>query len=416
MRPVVTIALLWLLWSGPCVAQMSGQISTSPMLDALFPPGLPGAGTTPGTVVRSRIDPDYLPHAIQFGGLDLAPHLSTGFGYDSAPNGERPGTATFDIAPSLKISDELIGFGAYAGASIVRLPGNPAQNNITWSAALGEQMQWAETTASVQAAHATTQLTTLGLSTPSLTAPIQNDINAVNGEITQYFGIFSLTPKISVLQFHYGAALSSSDHILDRQSIELAADPPGDIRPLFLFRANQTHYAIGVPRQASANSASIEGLVGAETLPPDIWQFRALVGLATRHFAATNQKDRTAPVAELGLTWSLDPLVEIDMDAAHEIDDAAQVGIAGYTLSSLQFIASDEYFRNLILQLSTSIQSAQYFTTNLRAMSYDTLLSAEWHLSSRFAVTSSYEFTTRLADQSRCVNDQVVLFNLTWSP
>jgi hypothetical protein len=90
------------------------------LLDSILPDSIPGYATPFGvTGINHPRHPEET--GFQLGSLTLIPQLELSQGYDSAPNGSS-GSALFSAAPSLLVTDPILGFGVFAAANISRLP------------------------------------------------------------------------------------------------------------------------------------------------------------------------------------------------------------------------------------------------------------------------------------------------------
>ena len=113
------LALASVLWlCAVCAAR--GQL-----LESVLPDGIPGYENS-FSVTAPHPDRQLTPVPWQFGGVSAAPSVALAGGYDSAPNGAA-GSALYNLAPQILLTDPLLGLGVFASGALARYPQDQAQ-------------------------------------------------------------------------------------------------------------------------------------------------------------------------------------------------------------------------------------------------------------------------------------------------
>lgn len=377
-------------------------------LDSLLPAGIPGFGAAPGVTVFSRLHPDYAAFAIHAGNLDLAPEISLGPGYDSAPNGIATGSAILNLNANILAADDALGFGAYAAGNTQIVTGAPMQNSSGYTFAAGERAQLPLDVLTFSAAQLRLQETGFALNTVSLVKPVAVTASEFVVGDAHGLGMVTVTPEFAVSRAVFGA-LPGQNHTDYDETLNIADAPGGPVTAIARLHANESQYATN---QFNANT--YEALAGVEDTAPALWDVRLLGGIATRQ--PVTAKRVTAPVLEAAVDWMPTELDSMSLAVAREIDDPEQESADGYTLDEGRITLAHEYLRNLIISGSAAAQNAAYFQSK-RA---ETIISADaaltWRANRALAITADYSFNDRQANFLPAANEHVLTLKIDWTP
>ncbi len=377
-------------------------------LDTLLPPSVPGFGAAPGVSILSRLHPDYQSFGINLGSVSFAPRLQAGAGYDSAPNGTATGSPFGSLTPSLAITDQAAGLGAYVAGTVEQDFDEPAQNTAGYTLALGERAQFASDVFSAGIALLRTQETGFALNTFAPGKPVSVTATEIRLGDTRDFGMFTVTPEISAAQARFGG-LAAEDSTNFRQGLTIELWSGGPARFVTYLHATETQV-----RNPGLNANTYEALFGVADTADDLWDLRLLAGFAARDPAAGNIL--MAPVLEASLDWMPTDLDSMSFSIAREIDDPEQESANGYTLTGATISIAHEYLRNVIITASFHAAHAAYFATPLKETIFNADAAITWHLNRAIGVAADYQFNDRQANFLSAANENVFTCNVVWTP
>jgi len=377
-------------------------------LDSLLPSSVPGFGSAPGVTILSRLHPDYQSLGINLGTVALSPQLQAGAGYDSAPNGTATGSPFASLTPSLTISDQAAGLGAYVAGTVENEFNEPAQNTSGYTLALGERARYAADVFSAGLALLRTQETGFALNTFAPGKPVSVTATEIRLSDARDFGIFTITPEFSVDQSRFGG-LTAEDSTNYRQGLTLQIGSGAPARFVTFLHATETQ-----GRDPSLNANTYEALFGVADTADDLWDLRLLAGFAARDPAAGNLL--MAPVLEASLDWMPGDLDSLSFSIEREVDDPEQETANGYTLTGATLSIAHEYLRNVIFTASFHAAHAAYFSTPLDETIFNAAAEVTWHLNRALALAADYQFNDRQANFLSAANENVFTCNAVWTP
>jgi hypothetical protein len=377
-------------------------------LDTLIPPGSLGLGTpAPLTIIGAAQAAD-APVPIQFGGFTLAPSLTAGFGYDTAPSAGADGSALFSIQPHLVAADPYLGFGAYLAANAQYLPSQPDQNISGYTVALGEAAVLPDQKLTIAAGYARAATTNFSLTAINPGKPLAYTVAGITAGDRIAAGMFTIAPEISYAAIRFDRS-NALDFSQTRERTEIGYQPGGPIRLVTLFEATQS--ANHLP---ALNGASDTLLAGLDEDATGLWEFRLLAGAAWR--LPAQGRPLTAPVLEAGAIWAPTELTRITADLLREVDDPDQLTPAGYTLTQADLSIIEEASRDTDISAGLAASHAGYFQGGLNQDLFTADAGITWHLNRGLALSAAYAFADRQANFARAANQHVFSLNAVWTP
>jgi len=377
-------------------------------LDTLLPSSVPGFGAAPGVSILGRLHPEYQSLGINLGGVSLSPQLQAGAGYDSAPNGTAGGSPFGRLTPSLTVTDQALGLGAYVAGAAEQEFDEPAENTAGYTLALGERAQYAADVFSAGLAQLRLQETGFALNTFAPGKPVSVTATEIRLGDTRDLGMFTITPEFSIDQARFaGLAAEDSTNYHQGLTIEFSSGAPA--RFVTYLHATETQV-----RNASLNANTYEALFGFADTADDLWDLRLLAGFAARDPAVGDIL--MAPVLEASLDWMPGDLDSLSFSIEREIDDPEQESANGYTLTGATFSIAHEYLRNVIMTGSFHAEHAAYFSTPLEETIFNAEAAITWHLNRAVALAADYQFNDRQANFLSAANENVFTCNVIWTP
>jgi hypothetical protein len=377
-------------------------------LDTLLPSSVPGFGTAPGVTILSRLHPQYQSLGINLGGISFAPRLQAAAGYDSAPNGAGGGSPFGSLTPSLTVTDQALGLGAYVAGTAAQEFEEPEENTAGYTLALGERAQYAADLFSAGLALLRTQETGFALNTFAPGKPVSVTATEIRLGDTRTLGMFTLTPEVSADQAKFaGLAAQDSTNYHEGLTMEFSSGAPA--RFVTYLHATETQV-----RTASLNANTYEALFGFADTADDLWDFRLLAGFAARDLAVGNIL--MAPVLEASLDWMPGDLDSLSFSIAREIDDPEQESANGYTLTGATISMAHEYLRNVIITAAFHAAHAAYFSSSQEETIFNAEAAITWHLNRAVALAADYQFNDRQANFLSAANENVFTCSVVWTP
>lgn len=372
------------------------QVPDNYMLDQYFQQGVPGNANQLGTTVLSRARPDYDPLGIRVGDFIIRPEIDESFGYNSNVIGQVPaqGSAIIDSSATLKFASDWArnSFGGTFNVTNSQVPSVPSQNYTSWSVGLGGSYDIGRDTLTVAATHQYGFILPYGIDVVSFNrpgtlffAPIPFNLNDVRVGYTKVFGAFSLTPAFDFTNVTYGTTsyfgvnglvpppavdgfvLGSPENMsyLDHNIYQGSVTARYEYAPLRDFLAVVRGSSIQYPSPGNPalygpnrNGSAFDGLVGIDYTADAVWRYRLLAGYETRQYE--NFKTHSAPVFEGDVIWQPEGVTTVTLKGQRSIEDAVDLNVAGYVLTSGRLQVDHEVRRNIILSAYGSVLNAQY--------------------------------------------------------
>lgn len=401
------------------LAQATGRAQT---LSGFFPIAVPGYAEAPGVTARSRLHRQYdaLGITSRLTGPDfmIYPALGVGFGVDSAPvSGAGPSAVAF-ARPSLRIQDDAFGLVGFASADLTGYAPDKAADSNDLTAALGFGVPLGPDRITVGAARAAIAESALGLGQSGGTAPFRVVVNDGRAAARLPFGRFDATERFGMSH----EALAAASRIAPafrgrtvlRESSEIATAPDRVLRWLVLLKAAQARYQGVVPGGGFGNSMTITALGGFETNAASLWRLRVLAGAARQAFAAGRPASRTAPIFSIGLGWTPDGLISLDLAVSREVGLDSTLGTPGTAVTSAELAIAEAYQRNLLLTASVAARAATFAGVPAREIDVDA--GAVWHISRALAVEPRAWLALRRNLSGSAPREARATLSMVWSP
>jgi O-antigen/teichoic acid export membrane protein len=394
-----------------------------------FPPGVPGYDTWRGVTVASRLHPLTDPPGIHAGDFLIRPALEEGIGYDDNVLGGTRRQGSWDVVtrPSVLIGSDWSrdSVGAYLSLDDTRYLELPRQDRTDWTASLGGAIDIGRDRLSLAVSHMSLHESRTDIDAIAADAPIAYRLDDARAAYALNLNRLSVTPNIDVSAYRYQATTilgvptsqASRDRDVVRGGLTLRYELAPDRGLLLLTRATGTRYTVAQPGSPSRDSTGYEMLAGLDYDYDGIWRWRLLAGWEQRDFAARRQYGaHAAPIVEAGAIWTPTGLTTLIATLSRSIEDAAQEGVGGYTLTSAKLSLDHEYLRDVLLRASAGVQTASYTQGggNQTALTLGT--GATWLLDRNIRLSATYGFTvldgTRnpaLAVSGRSIGNVVML-------
>jgi hypothetical protein len=375
-------------------------------LDTVLPEGIPGYGTPFGVISASRQRPP-TPPGFLLGDAMLSPSLMLGGGYDSAP-GDAVGSAFGSLAPSLTLSDSIIGLGAYAAANSTQYPENEAQDLHGAVAALGERMVLPEETITLAAGWLAARESAFALDATGTVRPPSYEVRDVRASDEISAGLFAITPEVSASWLSL-PAFPAADRTDVAGGVTAALRPGGPVQFVLRLRGLDSR-----DRDATLSAATSQALLGVLDQASGIWAVSALAGVAQRSPRVGEQI--SAPVLEWRLDWL--PFLRDRMRAtlAREIDDPDEIAATPYILNEAKLVLEHRLPEGGLLTLSSDVEGAAYLSSPRRATLVREAARLDWPVSPALAFDAAYNFNGRQANFLRAATEHVVTLGVTWTP
>jgi len=406
------------------------------LLDEL-PATIPGYDSRFGLPLLARAETRLRSLGIDLAGLDLAPSLDIGTGFDSNPRGARParGSAFVTTAASLGLLHQASG-ATIAGqlrAEDRRSLDMPSQSRTNWSAALGTAAEIGGGRLSIAASHLALHQDRTDLDSIASDRPIPFTADNARISYSYRFNRLTLTPNAEFTLYRFSATTIAGIPIsqLYRDRAVSCAGLGGryELAPrhglLFALGAAATRYqhpAIGEPSRNSTDALALVGMDSGNADPrANPWSYSILLGAQSRFFADSTLATRIEPVADAQLHWQPTGLTGATLRLTRSIEDAARPGQASATISRARLTVEHEYARDLIFQLTGGAQLAEY-DQGRTGISTTAGARVIWLVNNYLRATLSYDFSrwreglldSSPADSARLRN--LVMLRLRFSP
>lgn len=375
-------------------------------LDSLLPAGIPGYGTPFSVVADHRLEVPEVT-GFQSGAFSAVPSLAASAGYDSAPN-EHPGSAVLAATPSLRVSDSLLGLGAYAAANTARYPQDNSQNTSGEMLALGERAVLPDETITLAGGYLRGQETGFALGSAPVSKPVNFTLQNLRASDEISSGPFILKPEISATRFGF-PGLAAQNRTDTREVLTTTWAPEGPVQFVLRLGAVQSDYVA-----PGFNATTDQVLAGFVDTANGLWTFSALAGAAQRR--TRSGPALSAPVLEARLDWMPSDLDRLRLELAREIDDPDEISAAAYTLTQAKVSLAHEVRTDITGKFSAEVGNAAY----LRSAQRQTLVQAQaglnWRLGAHLALEGDYAFNDLQGNDQRAANAHVFTLGMTWTP
>ena len=383
-------------WPAPAWAQYISQF---------FPSGVPGYQDETGVTVASRLRAPYEPQGVHVGDFLVHAGLGESLGYRSNVAGfaGAPGSWFAETAPSATIvsdwsRDQL---GAAVTVDNTRYFSTPKQDTTDWTVAIGGGYTIGRENLTAGYSHLSLHELPNAIGSPLSQTPIPYTVDDARLSYAFDQGRFKFIPRVDVQLYQYGDATvlgvpisqSFDNRVVATAGVETHYALTDQHSLLFVARGTESRYTDTPAGQPTCNSQSILALGGIDYQADGPWRYRLLVGVERRGFDAAQYATHTAPIAEASVIWTPTGLTTVTGTLSRTIEDATQLGTAGYTLTQGSVVVDHEYLRNVLLQAKGSLQAADYLQGGTTQTSYSFGAGAQWLLNQHLRVALTYSFT-----------------------
>ena len=386
----------------------AGGGAAAAWLDTLFPPGVPGYRAEPGVTVVSRLRPETVPEGVQAGAFTLHPVWEQSIGYDdNVLGGPSPlGSWVVGTRPSLLAASDWSrnALGFYAAADNRSDLNAPAQSRTNWTASLGGGLDIGRDRLTLAVAHIDGHEDRTDLDALPSDRPIAFQVNDVRASYAWLSGRWTVTPNVDASSWHYDPTsilgVPASQAYRDRTVLLGGTTVSYELSPqrtlVVVIRATGQDYTQPTPGAASLNSTGFQALAGVDYADDAVWRYRLLLGAEHRDFAAAaTYPARTAGIAEGEIAWMPSGLTTVIGSITRSMEDAAQEGVAGLTLTTARLTLDHELRRDLLLHASAGLQHADFLQGGPPQTSYALGVGATWLMNRRVQLSATYAFTAQ---------------------
>ena len=381
-------------------------------LGTLFPPGVPGYNDEPGVTVQSRLHPETQPQGVRDGPWLLQSAWQESVGYDSnVLGGSAPlGSWTVNTQPSLLLSStwSRAALGAYVELDNRRDLNAPGQNRTDGNASLGGTLNFGQDRLTLAAAEIDSHEDRTALDALPTDRPVPFQVQDLRASYAWTHGRWVITPNMEAAVWHYGSAtilgVPASQAYRDRDVFQGGATVGYELAPqrslVMVARAIGQDYQHAQPGQPSLNSTGYQLLAGMDYADDGVWRYRLLLGAEHRDFAAAAYPSRTAAITEAEIAWLPSGMTTLAATVSRTMEDAAQEGVSGYTLTSARVTADHELRRDFLLHASAGMQRADFLQGGTWQAGFTLGLGATWLVNRHVEVSATYDFTDQHGSSS----------------
>ncbi len=375
------------------------------LLSTYFPDGVPGYGTAPGVTVSSRARPDFDPQGIRLDSFVLHPQLEQSLGYDSNVFGGTPQRGSWIVGthPSLLVASDWSrdSLGGYLAVDDSRYLDQPAQSTTNWTGSVGGSVAIGRDQLTVSAAHFSLHQSRTDLDALPSDTPVGYQVDDVRAAYAIALNRLSVTPSLAYSAYRYDATTifgaPTSQTYRNRDVLQGAVTTRYEMEPqrnlVVVIRALDSNYVAPQPGTPSRNSTGYQVLAGLADDGDAVWRYRLLLGWEVRNFAASHYSAHQAPIAEAAVIWSPSGMTTVTGTLGRSIEDAAQEGIVGYTFTNARLVLDHEFQRNVLVQVSTAMQRADYLQGGGQSTGVTLGGGVTWLLNRHMRLAATYDFT-----------------------
>jgi hypothetical protein len=383
----------------------AGGSAAADWLDTLFPPGVPGYGAEPGVTVASRLRPDTQPLGVPAGAFILHPALEQSIGYDdNVLGGPVPlGSWVVGTRPSLLVSSDWSrdALGLYVSADDRRDLDAPAQSRTDWTASLGGSVDIGRDRLTLAIAHIDSHEDRSDLDALPTDRPVPFQVDDARASYAWLSGRWTVTPAVEASSWQYGETsilgMPASQSYRDRTVLLGGTTVSYELAPqrnlVFVTRAIGQDYTHPSPGGSTLNSTGYQALIGFDYDDDAVWRYRLLLGAEHRDFAAAAFPARTAAITEGEVAWMPSGLTTVTASFTRSMEDAAQAGVAGFTLTTAKLTVDHELRRDLLLHAFSGLQHADFLQGGTQQTGAMFGLGATWLVNRRVQLSLTYDYT-----------------------
>ncbi len=374
-------------------------------LSGYFPAGVPGYSTMPGVTVLSRARPDYQPPGIAVDSFLVSPSIAEGVGYDSNVLGGpgSPGSWTVGTHPAVQVKSDWStdAVAGILGLDDTRYLDTPSQSRTDGTAAFGGNMAIGRDELTLATAYLASHEDRSSIDALPSDTPIAFKLFDARIGYTVTLDRLSLTPNLDFSNYQYsnttilGAPASQSYR--NRNVIAGGVTARYEIMPLqnalLVLRGTTTNYLVPQVGQPTRNSTGALLLAGLSDDRDAIWRYRLLLGWEQREFAASAYHAHGAPVAEAELIFAPTGMTTMTGTLTRSIEDAAQEGVSGYTLTAGKLTLDHEYDRDILLQVTGGVQQADFLQGGGKQTALLFGFGVTWLIDRQMSASATYNFS-----------------------
>ena len=375
------------------------------LLETYFPSGVPGHATAPGVTVLSRVRPEYDNLGTRLDSFILRPRLDTGVGYDTNVVGGAASRGSLMVVtrPSLLVNSDWSSnaLSGYVAMNDIRYLDQPQQSRTDWSTSLGGTLAVGRDQLTLGMTHLSLHQDRTELDALPSDQPVAYRVDNAHAAYTIALNRVAIIPSLDFTAYRYSATTilgaSAPQSYRDRNLLQGAVTTRYELAPqrnlVVVVRALSSQYLVPQPGQPTRDSTGYELLAGLDGRADAVWCYRLLVGWEIRDFAASSYPTHQAPIVEAELIWSPSGLTTVTGTVTRSIEDAAQEGIAGYTYTRAKLTLDHELQRDLLLQLSASMQQADFLQGGGTVNGVSVGAGATWLMNRHMRLSATYDFT-----------------------
>jgi hypothetical protein len=281
----------------------------------------------------------------------------------------------------------------------------PSQDRTNWVASLGGSVRVNSNVITIAASYFSLHQDRTDIDALPSDTPIAYQVEDVRVADRISLGHITVTPAVDASSWHFDDTtifgVHTSQAYRDRDVLEGTVTTNYELASLrslvFVLEALDTHYTQPQANAPSRNSTGYLALAGIDYEFNGFWRYRLLGGYELRDFSAPQYAAHAAPIAEADITWMPSGLTTLTGRLTRTIEDAAQEGVAGYTLTSAKLLLDHEYLRNVLLHAHVGIDRATYLQGGGTETSYGLGANVTWLMNRHVRVSASYSFTDQTA-------------------
>jgi hypothetical protein len=351
--------------------------------------------------VASRNRSEFDNGGIQVGSFVIRPNVEESFGYDDNILGSHERLASAEERTQFALSGATTwsrnGLSASITADDVRYLSQPAQSFTNWTANLGGSYDIGRGKATLAYSHMSLNLQPGEIDNLVAGVPVPFQVDDVHATYLADLGRITLEPELGFTRYHFARlAVDGIDvgaEAGDRSVVSGAATAAYEFdtarKILLSVRGSYSAFDNGFG-QPLRNNTGLTALVGADYTANALIRYRVLVGYAERLYQNAAYRTITAPVAEGSLIWTPQRLTTVTLTGVREIQDSIDASVVGYTYTEADLVVDHELRRNLLLQLRSSAQLANYAQNAGPQTIYAFGGRVEWYLNRFARLTGDY--------------------------
>ncbi len=361
----------WVVRRAGLVLVLWPVIASAQAVNVEFPAGVAGYDQQFGVTVLTRLRPQYDAPGIRVGSFEIRPNLDQSVSYDSDPLGNSgPGSAISHTAAAVSVGslwarDSL---GASAGIDHYRYLSLPGLDYTDFNVGLSGGYTILDDQLSAAFSHQSFHQLGPTIATTRSTTPVLDQTDTARIGYTLNLPAVSLTPELMASAYRFGnatvAGVPLNQKYLDRNvlagGVTTRFGTADEVGLVVVLRGIDSQYIGQLPGTPSNDSTSVVLLAGLDYQASGIWRYSLLAGAELRSFAASAYATRVSPVLQGNVIWTPTGVLTVTGTLSRAIADPQSGGNNGYVLTQSSMRLDYELQRNVLLQVHTLVQYAQF--------------------------------------------------------